>query len=274
MVIIIFFNYFYKTEDYLNDRLTLINSQIEDQQKVLDELNHKVLLKENELGISKLKELMSKLESAEKQISQLTQKISEKERIILELKDENEKLKLKKFGNIDIDYNNINLEIVGLFTKMDGCEDSEQENKILKEKIKKMKNEIIELSGKLEKELLIKEKKNIKINENNCKIFEDLQKKNKELMKMLKQENMQTMALRKEKYDLETICIKQEESIKLLNKKLNSNLPKRKLRQCIYSHSNIIGQNDGLPKISINGDYNSNMQFNEHNKSSFLPVVK
>ena len=74
---------------------------------------------------------MSKLESAEKQISQLTQKISEKERIILELKDENEKLKLKKFGNIDIDYNNINLEIVGLFTKMDGCEDSEQENKIL-----------------------------------------------------------------------------------------------------------------------------------------------
>ena len=219
---------------------------------------------------------MSQLESAQKQISHLTQKISEKEKIILELREENEKLKLKniQFDNLNIDYNITNLEIIGLFSQIEGNEDSEKENKILKEKIKKMKNAIIELSGKLEKELLINEKKNLKINENNCKIFDDLQKKNKELMKMLKQENLQTMALRKEKYDLETICIKQEESIKLLNKKLNSNLPKRKLRQCIYSHSNIITQNDGLYKIPNNGDLNSNAQLNGHNKSSFLPVVK
>ena len=62
--------------------MSLINSQIEEQQKVLDELNHKVLLKENELGISKLKELKTQLELAQKQVSQLTNKISAKDKII------------------------------------------------------------------------------------------------------------------------------------------------------------------------------------------------
>ena len=46
------------------------------------------------------------------------------------------------------------------------------------------------------------------------------------------------------------------------------------MRQCLYSHSNILTQNDGLPKINNSGDFNSNGQFNAHNKSSFLPVVK
>ena len=209
----------------MNDRLTLLNSQIEDQQKVLDELNHKVLLKENELGLSKLKELKSKLDLAEKQISSLNQKITEKDKIILELK---ENLRKKQFDKLNIENKNINLEIIGLFKCKNLDDDINEENNMLKEKIKKMKNAIIELSGKLEKELLIKEKKNLKINENNSKLFEDLQKKNKELMKMLKQENFQTMALRKEKYDLETICIKQENTIKLLNRKLGSNLSKKK----------------------------------------------
>ena len=137
-----------------------------------------------------------------------------------------------------------------------------------------MKNSIIQLSEKLEKELLLKEQKNLKINENNSKLFEDLQKKNRELMKMLKQENFQTMALRKEKYDLENICIKQEDTIRSLNRKLASNLPKKKLRQCLYSHSNILTQNDGLPKNSSEPKYESNLQSNIHNKSDFLPIVK
>ena len=258
----------------MNDRLTLLNSQIEDQQKVLDELNHKVLLKENELGISKLKELKSKLDSAEKQIVSLNQKIAEKDNIISELKEKIEKLKKKQFDSLNIENKNINFEIIGLFACKNLDDDINEENNMLKEKIKKMKNAIIELSAKLEKELLIKEKKNLKINENNSKLFEDLQKKNKELMKMLKQENFQTMALRKEKYDLETICIKQENTIKLLNRKLGSNLSKKKLRQCIYSQSNILTQNDGLPKISNNAENGPNVQFNGHNRSGFLPVVK
>ena len=201
------------------------------------------------------------------------QKISEKDVIIAELK---EKLKIKNFETLNLDKKVVDVEIVGILPciNLDGDADVIEENKKLKGKIIKMKNAIIELSGKLEKELLLKEKKNLKINENNSKLFEDLQKKNKELMKMLKQENFQTMALRKEKYDLETICIKQENTIKLLNRKLGSNLSKKKLRQCIYSHSNILTQNDGLPKISNNTENSPNVQFNGHNKSGFLPVVK
>ena len=218
----------------------MINSQIEEQQRVLDELNHKVFLKENELGISKLKELQTKLENSEKQLAHLSQKILEKEKIISELKEENKKLKFKKekFENLDIVEHVSYLEFIGMLTCKPIEEDKNrdnEENKILKEKIKKMKDAINELSTKLEKELLIKEQKNIKINENNSKLFENLQKKNKELMKMLKQENLQTMALRKEKYDLETICIKQEDTIRILNKRLSSHSKKKKIASnCIF----------------------------------------
>lgn len=257
----------------------MINSQIEEQQKVLDELNHKVLLKENELGISKLKELQTKLENAEKQISHLSQKLLEKDKIISELKEENNKLKSKneKFENIIIEKQVINFEFIGVLDckPIEDIKDEDyKENKILKEKIKKMKSAINELTKKLEKELLVKEQKNIKINENNSKLFENLQKKNKELMKMLKQESLQTMALRKEKYDLETICIKQEDAIRILNKRLSSNSKKKKLHQIVYSYSNILTQNEGLPKISNSPDTQSNHQFTIHNKSSFLPSVK
>ena len=215
------------------------------------------------------------METAEKQILQLTQKLSEKDKIISNLKYKIENIQKRNFEYLSIENKAINLEIVGLFpcTNIEG-DDLNKENNILKEKIRKMKNAINELSSKLEKELLKKEQKNLKINENNSKLFEDLQKKNKELMKMLKNENLQTMALRKEKYDLETICIKQEDTIQLLNRKLNNNISKKKLKQCLYSQSNIHTQNDGLPKIKKIGECNSNGQFNEHNKSGFLPIVK
>ena len=180
------------------------------------------------------------METAEKQILQLTQKLSEKDKIISNLKYKIENIQKRNFEYLSIENKAINLEIVGLFpcTNIEG-DDLNKENNILKEKIRKMKNAINELSSKLEKELLKKEQKNLKINENNSKLFEDLQKKNKELMKMLKNENLQTMALRKEKYDLETICIKQEDTIQLLNRKLNNNISKKKLKQCLYSQSNI-----------------------------------
>ena len=215
------------------------------------------------------------MEIAEKQILQLTQKLSEKDKMISNLKSKIENIQKRNFEYLGIENKVINFEIVGLFpcTNIERG-DLNKENNILKEKIRKMKNAIIELSSKLEKELLKKEQKNLKINENNSKLFEDLQKKNKELMKMLKNENLQTMALRKEKYDLETICIKQEDTIQLLNRKLNNNISKKKLRQCLYSQINIHTQNDGLPKITKIGEVNSNRQFNGHNKSGFLPIVK
>ena len=46
------------------------------------------MLKENKLGISKLKELKSKLETAQKQIKDLSIKIEEKNKIISQLKEE------------------------------------------------------------------------------------------------------------------------------------------------------------------------------------------
>ena len=143
-------------------------------------------------------------------------------------------MKIKKFEILNIDKKISDLEVVGILpcSSIDG--ELSEENKKLKEKIIKMKNSIIELSKKLEKELLLKEQKNLKINENNSKLFEDLQKKNKELVKMLKQENLQTMALRKEKYDLETICIKQEDVINNLSKKLSSSPLRKKIRQCFF----------------------------------------
>ena len=219
--------------------------------------------------------MKSKLEIVEKQILQLTQKLSEKDKMISNLKSKIENIQKRNFEYLGIENKVINFEIVGLFpcTNIERG-DLNKENNILKEKIRKMKNAIIELSSKLEKELLKKEQKNLKINENNSKLFQDLQKKNKELMKMLKNENLQTMALRKEKYDLETICIKQEDTIQLLNRKLNNNISKKKLRQCLYSQINIHTQNDGLPKITKIGEVNSNRQFNGHNKSGFLPIVK
>ena len=97
-------------------------------------------------------------------------------------------------------------------------------------------------------------------------------------MRMLRQENLQTMALRKEKYDLETICIKQEDTIRLLNKKIsiksNSLSAKKKLKQCLYSDSNIFTQNERLPEISNNLDSMPKMKFKKHNKSGFLPTLK
>ena len=62
----------------MNERLSLLNSQIEEQQRILDELNHKVMLKENQLGISKIKELNLKLETAQKQVKTYHKELKKK----------------------------------------------------------------------------------------------------------------------------------------------------------------------------------------------------
>ena len=181
----------------MNERLSLLNSQIEEQQKTLDEFNHKVMVKENELGISKIKELKLKLETAEKQIIDLSQKIEEKNKIISDLKGKIEKINNlpkhieRKFDNLNIEKNLNEITIIGLLLTNRNLDETintvnimnntnlnlEEENKLLKSKLTRMKNAIIELSSKLEKELLIKEQKNLKINESNSKLFDELQKK-------------------------------------------------------------------------------------------------
>ena len=256
------------------------------------------MLKENELGISKLKELKQKLETAEKQIKDLYQKIEEKNKIIAELKEENKKYKLKKkqFNNLNIESGLNEMSIIGLLLYNKNLDETintintinntnlnlEEQNKLLKEKITRMKNAIIELSSKLEKELLIKEQKNLKINESNSKLFDELQKKSKDLAKKLKQESMNTMALRKEKYDLETICIKQEECIRNLKKKINfSRTNTRKsenLQQNVFSKSNILPQNIHIignnSKKELNYKKPQIQSYNSQNNSGFLPKIK
>ena len=285
--------------------MTLLNSQIEEQQQILDQLNHKVMLKENELGISKIKELKSQLDIAQKQIKDLSQKIDEKNKVINELKEEIKKLRIKKgkFLELKIESNINKIDIIGLLLGNKNLDDTfntinntpnlnvEEENKLLKQKITRMKSALIELSKKLDKELIIKEQKNLKINESNSKLFEELQKKSKDLAVKLKQENMNSMILKKEKYDLETICIKQEEVIRNLRKKINVSNSKIKnsgiIKHNAYSKGNILLRNyhimgnmitktDGNPKnISINNNpLMLQNNINAHNRSGFLPIIK
>ena len=108
------------------------------------------------------------MDAAEKQISLLNKKIPKKIKLFQNLK-KNENFKKKQFENSNIENNNINSEIIGLFTYKNLDEDINIENNMLKEKIKKRKNSIIELSSKLEKELLIKVK-NLKIIQNYWKL--------------------------------------------------------------------------------------------------------
>lgn len=285
--------------------MTLLNNQIEEQQQILDQLNHKVMLKENELGISKIKELKSQLDIAQKQIKDLSQKINEKNKVINELKEEIKKLRIKKgkFLELKIESNINKIDIIGLLLGNKNLDDTfntinntpnlnvEEENKLLKQKITRMKSALIELSKKLDKELIIKEQKNLKINESNSKLFEELQKKSKDLAVKLKQENMNSMILKKEKYDLETICIKQEEVIRNLRKKINVSNSKIKnsgiIKHNVYSKGNILLRNyhimgnmitktDGNPKnISINNNpLMLQNNINAHNRSGFLPIIK
>ena len=285
--------------------MTLLNNQIEEQQQILDQLNHKVMLKENELGISKIKELKSQLDIAQKQIKDLSQKIDEKNKVINELKEEIKKMRIKKgkFLELKIESNINKIDIIGLLLGNKNLDDTfntinntpnlnvEEENKLLKQKITRMKSALIELSKKLDKELIIKEQKNLKINENNSKLFEELQKKSKDLAVKLKQENMNSMILKKEKYDLETICIKQEEVIRNLRKKINVSNSKIKnsgiIKHNAYSKGNILLRNyhimgnmitktDGNPKnISINNNpLMLQNNINAHNRSGFLPIIK
>ena len=102
----------------------------------------------------------------------MSQKIEEKNKIILDLKEQIKKYD-KDLNNRSIKFKNLRIEtdlnqitIIGLLLYNKNLDETmntlsntninlEEENKLLKEKITKMKNAIIELSSKLEKELLI-----------------------------------------------------------------------------------------------------------------------
>ena len=247
------------------------------------------------MGISKQKELQQKLNDAQKQITQLEKMVSEKNQTILNLNKEiadlnskqlfakkfnSEKLKkdntsnsnssfdiVPKIGNVSKNFSmesNIqNFEII----EDGGDHTLEEENILLKEKIKKMKEAIVTLSKKLDNELLLKEQKSMRINENNSRLFEELNKKNKELVKKIKELNLINRALYKEKYDLETICLRQEDRVKLLNKKLAQSAKKYDLNNQ-KSEANIYVRDCAknemlLPKIYARNNNNNNFGANK-----------
>ena len=157
--------------------------------------------------------------------------------------------------NYSMESNIQNFEII----EEGGAHTLEEENILLKGKIKKMKETVVALSKKLDNELLLKEKKSMRINENNSRLFEELNKKNKELVKKVKELNLQNIALYKEKFDLETICLKQEDRVKLLNKKLALSAKKYSMNQ--KSEANIYVKDSAknemlLPKISVRNSKN------------------
>ena len=62
-------------EDELRERLEFINTEIDEKQRILDELNHKIQIKENQLGISKERELLEQIKLNEKEIGKCMNKV-------------------------------------------------------------------------------------------------------------------------------------------------------------------------------------------------------
>ena len=90
---------------------------------------------------------------------------------------------------------------------------------------------------------------------------------------------MNLMALKKEKYDLETICIKQEECIRKLKKKINYSRPNIRRSEVFFSKSNILPQNIHIignnQKMGQNINKPQIQQGNDsQNISSILPRIK
>ena len=109
----------------------------------MDELNHKIQIKENQLGISKERELLEQIKLNEKEIGKLKEKVTEKDKIINQLKSTISNL--EKEQKVIVHDNNNNND-----------EDINQ----LKEEIERMKANHKEEMTKLisEKDLLFKEK--------------------------------------------------------------------------------------------------------------------
>lgn len=144
----------------------------------------------------------------------------------------------------------------------------------LENKITKMKTSIMELTNKFETELSNKEKKVKLVNENNSKLFNDLQTKNKNYNSEIK--NMQNVvnSLKKEKYDLETIVLMQEEKIKQFQK----HYPKKEIlrrNKNVSSSQKIITTTNIRPPI-LKKNY-SHYKANNSTESNFddfsLPII-
>ena len=212
----------------------------------MDELNHKIQIKENQLGISKERELLEQIKLNEKEIGKLKEKVTEKDKIINQLKvtisnlqkeqkvivHDNDNTNNEEINQLKEEIENLRKEHKDEMTKVINEKDLIFKEKLgLENKISKMKSGIMEITERFEKELSLKEKKVKLINETNAKAFNDLQNKNSKLSNENINLNNIIRSLKREKYDLETIVLKQEDTIKFLNsnQKLNISTLKKEL---------------------------------------------
>ena len=218
----------------------------------MDELNHKIQIKENQLGISKERELLEQIKLNEKEIGKLKEKVTEKDKIINQLKvtisnlqkeqkvivHDNDNTNDDEINQLKVEIENLRKEHKDEMTKVINEKDLIFKEKLgLENKISKMKAGIMEITERFEKELLSKEKKVKLINETNSKVFNDLQNKNSKLSKENASLNNIISSLKKEKYDLETIGLKREDTIKFRNsnQKINRSALKQLFAKKNYS---------------------------------------
>ena len=172
----------------------------------MEELEHKILLKENQLGITKEKEYIETIKQLEKEIGKVKERIKDKDQIISKLKNKiqsletelnEKKLFINEVNNKQtIEFceekpqhsemihkeneliNELKLQIKQLNIEHDKKmkamltekEKMKNENLYLNNKLTKIKKNVIEIATKFENEIQAKEKKSLQVNERNTQL--------------------------------------------------------------------------------------------------------
>lgn len=244
--------------------------QIEEQSRILEELNYKITIKENQLGVSKEKEYIAKIKEMQKHIDALQKSIQEKDspqtvpqpEILKEEKDgQTEDIKpiltpITQFTTLSYEklaqfeycsskssiipdlvttiVNNNDI-IEGMTKEIEGLK---KEKRKSEEKIEKMKIAIEGIQKRMDIELQKKEMKSIIINQTNSKLFDNITNKNNTLALELKKAVNRCILLAKEKYDIENIALKQETVIKQLEKKIELSILNKNNININYNNNN------------------------------------
>ena len=216
----------------------------------MEELDHKILLKENQLGITKEKEYIETIKQLEKEIGKVKERIKDKDQTISKLKNKiqsletelnEKKLFINEVNNkqtIEICkeqpqnsemihkenelINELKLQIKQLNIEHDKKmkvvlnekEKMKNENLYLNNKLTKIKKNVIEIATKFENEIQAKEKKSIYVNECNSQLFNEMVDKHKKILQEFSKVKNENDKYKKEIHQLETIILLQENKIK------------------------------------------------------------
>lgn len=216
----------------------------------MEELDHKILLKENQLGITKEKEYIETIKQLEKEIGKVKERIKDKDQTISKLKNKiqfletelnEKKLFINEVNNkqtIEICeehpqnsemihkenelINELKLQIKQLNIEHDKKmkavlsekEKMKNENLYLNNKLTKIKKNVIEIATKFENEIQAKEKKSIYVNECNSQLFNEMVDKHKKILQEFSKVKNENNKYKKEIHQLETIILLQENKIK------------------------------------------------------------